>query len=138
MHRAIVRFFHLVDATKDVNATVATVIKAEREALLGAHDLAAYNKAYAAANAASVAARAAAAEMSVLLNPAEKAAAIKAVSDATGSGSLADFIAAHKLLASWDAPAAAAYKDTVLRTRLPYSTYFGAVRPKEEEEVKDD
>lgn len=138
VHKAIVRFFHLVANTKDVNATVATIVLAERDAILGSQDLVAYNKAYATANASSIAARTAAAEMSVLLNASEKAAAVKTVSDATGTGVVADFVTAHKLLSSWDAAAGSAYKETVLRTRLPYATYFGAVRPKEEEEPKDD
>ena len=138
VHKAILRFFHLIDNTKVINATVELVVRAERDALLGSQDLVAYNKAYAAANASSIGARAAAAEMSVLLNPSEKAAAIKTVSDATGTGAVADFVAAHKLLSSLDAAAGSAYKESVLRTRQPYSTYFGAMRPKEEEEPKDD
>lgn len=137
MHKAAVRYFLLVDSSKDLNSVVASVIKAERDSLIGSRDLAAFNKAYADANASSVAARAAAAEMSVLLDPSQKAAAVKILSDPSGKGTVADFVDAHRLLSSWDAAAGAAYKETVHNTRLPYSTYFGYVPPKVEEE-KDD
>ena len=140
VHRAIVRFFLLVDSTKDVHPTIAAVVRAERETVMGAQkDLVAYNKAYATAHAGSVGGRTAAAEMSVLLNPGEKAAAIVQVSDVSGQGEVPDFVTAHRLLASWDQAAAAAYKENVLSQRLPYSPYFGAPKPKlEEEVVKDD
>lgn len=135
---ATVRLFHLVDNTKDVDPVLASVLKLEREALLGSKDLVAHVKAYAAAHT-CIGARAAAAEMSVLLNAGEKAAAIKSITEGVSAkGSVDAFANAHRLLQSWDPAAAAAFKEAVHSKRLPYSTYFGSTPVKIEEEAKDD
>lgn len=133
---ATVRLFHLVDQTKDINPTVASVIKLERDALLGNKDLASVVKSFAASD---IAARTAVAETSVLLGLSDKPAAIKSLMEAVAAqGSVQDFVAAHQLISSWDAAAAASFKEAVHAKRLPYSSYFGSTPIKVEEEVKDD